>query len=50
MPDPALPPLRPWSLTTGNIYFGLRYPIGIALMTLIIGTLFLKEIRDVKIH
>lgn len=35
---------------TGNIYFGLWYPIGIAVMTLIIGTLFLKETKDVKIH
>lgn len=35
---------------TGNIYAGLWYPIGIAVMTLIIGTLFLKETKDVKIH
>lgn len=35
---------------TGNIYFGLWYPIGIAVMTLIIGTLFLRETKDVKIH
>ena len=35
---------------TGNIYAGLWYPIGIAVMTLVIGTLFLKETKDVKIH
>ncbi|MCR6645282.1 MAG: MFS transporter [Terricaulis sp.] len=28
---------------TGNIYYGLWYPIGIALMTLVIGLLFLPE-------
>ncbi len=35
---------------TGNIYNGLWYPIGVALMTLVIGVLFLKETKDVKIH
>ena len=35
---------------TGNIYNGLWYPIGVALMTLVIGSLFLKENKDVKIH
>ncbi len=34
---------------TGNIYYGLWYPIGIALMTLVIGTLFLRETKDVDI-
>ncbi len=34
---------------TGNLYFGLWYPIGIALMTLVIGTFFLKETRNVDI-
>ncbi len=34
---------------TGNIYYGLWYPIGIALMTLVIGTLFLRESKDVDI-
>ncbi len=34
---------------TGNLYFGLWYPIGIAVMTLVIGTLFLKETKDVDI-
>ncbi len=32
---------------TGNIYYGLWYPIGIALMTFVIGTLFLHETKDV---
>ena len=35
---------------TGDIYYGLWYPIGVAVMTLVIGTLFLKETKDVKIH
>jgi MFS family permease len=34
----------------GDIYSGLWYPIGIATMTLIIGTLFIKETKDVDIH
>ena len=34
---------------TGNIYYGLWYPIGIALMTFVIGTLFLHETKDVDI-
>ncbi|MGB0133381.1 MFS transporter [Dokdonella sp.] len=34
---------------TGNIYQGLWYPVIIALMTLVIGTLFLPETRDVDI-
>jgi MFS family permease len=29
----------------GDIYHGLLYPIGVALMTLVIGTLFLRETR-----
>ncbi len=31
---------------TGDIYFGLWYPIGIAVMTLVIGVLFLKDNKD----
>ena len=34
---------------TGNIYSGLWYPIVIALMSLVIGTLFLRETKDVDI-
>jgi hypothetical protein len=34
---------------TGNIYNGLWYPIGIAVMTLVIGTLFLRETKDADI-
>jgi MFS family permease len=34
---------------TGNIYAGLAWPILIALMTFVIGTLYLKETKDVKI-
>jgi MFS family permease len=33
----------------GNIYLGLAYVITVALMTVIIGTLFLKEPKNVKI-
>jgi len=35
---------------TGDIYYGLWYPIVVAVMTLIIGTLFLKETRHRDIH
>ena len=31
---------------SGDIYFGLWYPIGVAVMTLIIGTIFLRETKD----
>jgi MFS family permease len=31
---------------TGNIYAGLAYPIGVALMTFIIGTLFIKDTQE----
>jgi len=34
---------------TGNIYSGLWYPIVIAAMTFVIGTLFLRETKDVDI-
>ena len=34
---------------TGNMYYGLWYPIGIALMTFVIGLLFLRETKDVDI-
>ena len=30
----------------GNIYYGLWYPVVVALMTFVIGTLFLKETKD----
>jgi hypothetical protein len=33
----------------GDIYHGLLYPIGVALMTLVIGTLFLKETRGASL-
>ena len=35
---------------TGDIYYGLWYPIVIALMTFVIGMLFIKETKDNKIH
>jgi Sugar (and other) transporter len=35
---------------TGNMYNGLWYPIIIATMTFIIGTLFIKETKDVDIY
>jgi hypothetical protein len=35
---------------TGDIYYGLWYPIVVAVMTLVIGTLFLKEVKDRDIH
>jgi hypothetical protein len=35
---------------SGDIYYGLWYPIVVALMTLVIGTLFLKETKDRKVR
>jgi Sugar (and other) transporter len=35
---------------TGNMYNGLWYPIIIAAMTLVVGTLFIKETKDVDIY
>jgi MFS family permease len=37
-------------ISTGNIYAGLLFPISVALMTFIIGSLFLKETYHVSIH
>jgi len=34
----------------GNIYYGLWYPIIVAAATLVIGSLFLKETKDVDIY
>jgi MFS family permease len=34
---------------TGNIYAGLWYPISVALITFVVGTIFLKESKDVRI-
>jgi MFS family permease len=34
---------------TGDIYYGLWYPIVIAVMTFVIGTLFVRETKDVTI-
>ncbi|TKR29310.1 MHS family MFS transporter [Luteimonas gilva] len=34
---------------TGNMYYGLWYPVVIALMTFVIGLLFLRETKDVDI-
>ncbi|WP_440224931.1 MFS transporter [Dokdonella sp. MW10] len=36
-------------LLTGDIYYGLWYPIVVALFTFVIGTFFLKETKDVDI-
>lgn len=35
---------------TGNVYNGLWYPIVIAVMTFVIGTLFIRETKDVDIY
>jgi hypothetical protein len=35
---------------SGDIYFGLWYPIVVAAMTFVIGTLLLKETRDHKVR
>jgi MFS family permease len=36
--------------TAGDIYYGLWYPIIVALMTVVIGTLFLRETKDRRLH
>ena len=36
--------------STGNIYSGLWYPIVVAVMTLVIGVIFLRETKDVDIY
>ncbi len=35
---------------SGDIYFGLWYPIGVALMTVVIGFFFLSDNRDRNIN
>ena len=35
---------------TGDIYYGLWYPIVIAVMTFVIGSFFLRETKDVDIR
>src|SRR6202158_4713123 len=35
---------------TGDIYYGLWYPIVVAIITLVVGALFLRETKDVKIR
>ncbi len=45
-----LPVVGLWIVAeTGNIYAGLFYPIGVALLTVIIGSIFLKETKHVLI-
>ncbi|MCM3877477.1 MAG: MHS family MFS transporter [Thermoanaerobaculia bacterium] len=39
-----------WVAASGNIYRGLWYPIIVAALTVVIGGLFLRETKDVKIH
>ena len=34
------------TVSTGNIYAGLWYPIGVALMTFVVGTAFIRETKD----
>jgi hypothetical protein len=34
---------------TGDIYYGLWYPIVVALMTVVIGAIFLRDTKDVDI-
>jgi predicted MFS family arabinose efflux permease len=35
---------------TGNIYYGLWYPVAIAVLTAVVGVLLVKEGKDVDIH
>jgi MFS family permease len=44
------PLIATWMVSrTGHIYAGLWYPISVAVITFIVGSLFLKESKDVKI-
>jgi hypothetical protein len=36
--------------STGDIYYGLWYPVVVAVMSLVIGTLFLRETLGTKLH
>jgi hypothetical protein len=36
--------------TTGNIYFGLWYPVAVAAVTVVVGLLFVKEMRGAPIE
>jgi hypothetical protein len=35
---------------TGDIYYGLWYPVAVALFTFVIGLIFVRETKDVDIH
>ncbi len=35
---------------TGNIYYGLWYPVVVALVTVVVGALFIRDRKDVDIH
>ena len=35
---------------TGNIYFGLWYPIAVAILTVIVGVIFVRDRRTVDLH
>jgi hypothetical protein len=35
---------------TGDIYAGLWYPIGVALMTFVVGLIFIPETKDRDIY
>ena len=35
---------------TGNIYYGLWYPVMVALVTVVVGFLFIRDRKDVDIH
>jgi MFS family permease len=39
-----------WVVAAGNIYAGLWYPIGVAAMTVVVGSFFLHETKDVQIE
>ncbi|MEX1127666.1 MAG: hypothetical protein WD227_15375 [Vicinamibacterales bacterium] len=45
----ARAPPRPQESATGNIYAGLYYPIGVAAVTFVVGSLLLRESHKVRI-
>jgi hypothetical protein len=35
---------------TGDIYYGLWYPVVVATMTFVVGMIFIRETKDVDIY
>ena len=42
-------PSRPLVATAGNVYFGLRYPIVVALLAVVIGVIFPRNTKHANL-